>query len=394
MDINVLSIPMFMGGASHQIPLFMLHQKFLKKTNKLNNHFLLPKRVHNSFNKQGINILPIDYEIDIHNPSSVDNNFAASFLDMEKSAFNISQPEIIIEDCSFSAPLLAEKNNLPRISIHRTGFFRSIPKNKRNNEHTHSVDAHNQLGFLKSTHFSNKRIEDKSDQELIFDYLNSKTKIVPGIPLIEKLPNDTINKESYFYSGPLNLEDNLSDTKLIENVISFIEHNKSRKKIFISTGLIAQEEVGAIIQLLLEKGYAVISTYNYDPSFLYRANFFTNTFFPLHFICNKVDLVIHHGGSGMYHYPLLNEKPVITLGTRSYDREDVALRLEELGVSKHVPAFNDDPNFLNIFKSHLADFEKSKLCDFEALKYIKKQIIETMERFDPSEVINYTLNKI
>lgn len=393
MKVNVLSIPMFMGGASHQIPLFMLHQKYFKKLNSLNNHFLLPQRVHNSFSKEGVNILPIDYEIDIRNASSVDSSFATSFLDMEKSAFKTSQPDIIIEDCSFSAPLLAEKNKIPRISIHRTGFFRSISEKKRNHAHIHSVDAHNQLGFLKAKSFSNKRIEEKNDQEIIFDYLNSKTKIIPGIPLIEKLPKDAQNIESYFYSGPLNLEDNLSDTKFIDRILSFIEHNKSRKKVFISTGLIAQEEVGAIIQLLLEKGYAVISTINHNPGIVYKSHFFTSAFFPLHFICDKVDLVIHHCGSGMYHYPLLSEKPVITLGTRSYDREDIALRLEELGVSKHVPASLDNPEFLSIFKSHLIDFESSQLCDFEILKDIKKQIIETMERFNPSEVINFTLNK-
>jgi hypothetical protein len=94
----------------------------------------------------------------------------------------------------------------------------------------------------------------------------------------------------------------------------------------------------------------------------------------------------------MYHYPLLNEKPTITLGTRSYDREDIALRLEELGVSKHVPSSFDNSDYLSIFKSYLEDFENSTLCDFKMLKEIKQQIENTMKNFNPKEVIEYTLN--
>ena len=392
MSTNILSIPMFMGGASHQIPLFMLHQKYLKNVDSLNNYFLLPERVHDSYTKKEVNVLPIDYEMNVSDPTAVNKNTAANFLDMEQSAFKTVQPDIIIEDTSFSSPLLAEKNNIPRISIHRTGFFRSIPNTKRNTKHTHSVDPHNQLTLLKSKEKSHKTIEEKNDQEIIHDYLHAKAKIIPGIPLIEKLPDDIPNRDSYFYSGPLNLEDNLSDNEFIDSVHTFIEQNKDRKKVFLSTGLIAQEDISAIIESLLEKGYAVISTVNYKPSFIYKSQFFSNSFFPLNFICNKVDLVIHHCGSGMYHYPLLNEKPVITIGTTSYDREDVALRLEELGVSKHTPSSIDNPDFLNIFNSHLKDFETSKLCDFEALKKIKNQIVETMNNFNPNEVINYTLN--
>lgn len=385
---------MFMGGPSHQIPMFMLHQKYLKRIKGLKNHFLLPNHVHDTFKEGGVNVLPINYKLNINEPSSINKNILSSFLELEKEAFSLSRPDIILEDCSFSSPLHAEKNGIPRISIHRTGFFRSIANNKRNPNHKHSLESKGGLSLFNTCNKKpSKKVKEKTPQELILDYLHGRTKIIPGIPSIEKLPDDIVDKESYFYSGPLNLDDNLSDLALLRKINDFIFLNKSRKKVFITTGLVDKQDISKIINFLLKEGWAVISSVKHEPEMTHKSQFFYDSFFPLNFVCSKVDLVVHHCGSGMYHYPLLNEKPVITLGTQSFDREDVALRLEELDLSKHVPSSKDDDAFLDIFESHINDFKKDKLCDYTALSNIKKEIDFTMESFDPHKIINFTINK-
>src|SRR5262249_51128727 len=51
---------------------------------------------------------------------------------------------------------------------------------------------------------------------------------------------------------------------------------------------------------------------------------------------DSADVVLHHCGHGTLHTILLAGKPSLTLGSGEYEREDNAMRLEELGWGKHL----------------------------------------------------------
>ena len=399
MKINILTIPSVSGGASHQIPLYVLHQRYFRRFPSINNYFLLPKRNHEEYLKQGLQVLPIDNTLDVQNPSDVTPKHHLELLKKETDAFQMVKPQIILEDGSFSTPLITEKNNIPRMSIQRTGFFRSLPKALRNKNHMHSMEkgeGTHKVADTSSFIYEGQKPDlsipaNRTDKNFIANYLNAKTKLVPGIPLIEKLPDNIENPGSYFYTGPLNVEDNPSQ-ELLKELNDYFEYNQKKKKVFITTGLIDKGNIAELIEYLLKNGYAVISTFPLTNNENYKDEYFYNRFLPLNHICSKADLIIHQCGSGMYHYPLLNQKPTLTIGTQCYDREDVALRLQELGVSKHIPSPKDDSNYMEIFKGHIEAFEKGNLCDFDRLKSIHDNIYETMLGFDMEKAIEHTLN--
>lgn len=109
---------------------------------------------------------------------------------------------------------------------------------------------------------------------------------------------------------------------------------------------------------------------------------------PVDYICSQSDLIIHHCGSGMYHIPILNEKPSITIGTQCFDREIIASRLAELGISKHTPSRIDNINYLKIFNSNLDLFESESLTNMKRIKELKNEIIKVKSNFNLSAVLN------
>lgn len=406
--MKILTVPLITGGASHLIPLFVLQQRYFSRQPKVKNHFLVKASIHQLFQQYNISVVPVDYLLPDYTEEDrkriaeggkkeaveVVNKHRKMVTDMESKAYHHVQPDIVLEDNCLNAPLFSEKYGVPRISIQRTGMFRSLPEHLRNPNHTHSWEKGQKK--KRSYDFSEILISDfpdisdpknRSPLNLSKNYLNPKTKIIPGIPSIEVLPEGIKNKASYFYCGPLTVEDNPTEA-LIKELNQFFAHNKTKKKVFITMGLVDQSELSAYIDFLLQKGYAVVSSKTVkgiDSPALY-----TNGFLPLNYICSHVDLVIHHCGSGMYHYPILNEKPTITLGTKCYDREDVGMRLELLGVSKHTPHPDDREDHLSIFESHLNSFENQSLCDFEKLKALKQEVYDTMLNFDIEEVLAFT----
>ena len=394
--MNILFIPSFSGGKSHQIPLFVLCQRYFRRHSGCNNAFLLPAAEHENFRKAGINVLPIDYFEDVIDDHCVRAGLISKLMDKEAEAMKIFAPDLVIDDNNLITYYNSLEYGIPRISIHRTGFFRSIDLSLRNPNHVHSLEKYATPEGSKSLIFSDRSGygPDKATGGIrsISDLvLKSKTKVIPGIPAIEKLPADIPDPGSYFYSGPLNLEDNPSPL-LVERLESYFEHNKDRKTVFVTTGLIDKQDISPIIQYLLEKEYAVITTIAPDVDRSSQDSFFYNPFLPLNFVCSKIHLVIHHCGSGLYHYPILNLKPAITIGTQCFDREDVAIRLEELGLSKHVPSPFDDVNYMNVFKKNMDIFERDELCNYNNLGKTKQDILETMLGFDVEKVIGYTLN--
>lgn len=352
------------------------------------------------YKKYNINVLKFDYTYyEKKNNSFVLKNIQ-HFLEGRNKIVKQFNPDVIIEDSSFETSEFCEANSIPRISVQRTGFFRSSNPIHRNNMHVHSIEK----AFINGRRhkvFEYKQYVSDQDTDILdpnfyfpkysangsfFNILNAKAKVIPGIPRIEILPS-ILNDNSYFYCGPLILEDT-ENCDIMNNLSSFLEQNRKRLKVFLTTGLVEQQNLTEIFKILTNKGFAIITTV-YPPYEVNKIRIYYHPFLPLHFVTKNVDLVIHQCGSGIYHYPLLYEKPVITLGSQCYDREEIALRLQELKVSLHVPSRYDDPNYIDIFTSSVENFENSKLCDFDTLALIREEIEVVSKKFSINEVLNF-----
>ncbi len=329
---------MISGGFSHLVPLFVLHQRYFKRMENVDSSFLLSGNLHKQYKQAGINVLPIDFStMNVSELLTAFGNDKANFERHNQSvrklndAYSLFRPDIIVDSHEPLSTLIAEKNGIPRISISRTGFFRSIDKSLRNPAHIHSsekLDSGTKLdssALLEPRGENSKRLRKllqktsfAEDVNYILDYLSTaKTKLIPGIPSIELLSDNIDNKNSYFYTGPLLTEDNPSEL-LLKELNCFFDHHRNRKKVFITTGLIDRDDIDEMTDYLMEKGYAVISTRKQER-IIDKERFFYNPFLPLNYICSSVDLVIHQCGSGIYHYPILHQKPAITIGTQCYD---------------------------------------------------------------------------
>ena len=122
--MKILSLPYFAGGISHLIPLYVLHHKYLKNHTEIHNQFLVNNNLQNLLKMQGVDCVSMDYfsHDDLHLVSNDYAKMTAYLLKKQKEAYEKVKPALIIEDTSISAPLIAEKTNIPRISIQRTGI--------------------------------------------------------------------------------------------------------------------------------------------------------------------------------------------------------------------------------------------------------------------------------
>jgi hypothetical protein len=392
--MNILTVPYITGGISHLIPLYVLQLKHIISSTGVNNQFLVNNNTQLFLKTQGIQCVPIDYIFEEN--LLITNNFKRineCVVEMEKKAYEIVKPSLIIEDTACLTPLIAEKNHIPRISIQRTGLFRSIDKRYRNDNHVHSFQkgGNNE----KSVSFSNSYSTEESmfnhtDLRFLQRYTKSKAKIIPGIATIEGLPEDIEDRESYFYSGPLLLMDKPSQT-LSTRLEDFLNNNKQKPIVFITTGTVDRTPTKKFIEFFVKRNYAVITTCNCDINDTYKQEVFYNKLLPLNYICGISNLVIHQCSSGMYHYPIMNRVPSLTIGTQCYDREDIALRLQELGVSGHIPHPDDNPNYWSIFLEMVNRFEKNTLTNYDMMDRLCKEINETKSNFQMEKVIQYAL---
>lgn len=390
--MNVLSIPSPVGGHSHLIPLFVLHQRYFKRLAHIRNSFLVNAENAELLKGGGVNCVNVNYSFD---GGMTVQELGRALIDAEKRSYDMLGPSFIVEDNCFTSPLIAEKNGIPRISIHRTGFFRSIETSSRKSHHLHSSEkgdhgqkANNLMEFLGGA----VQAPHRSDRWFLRRYLHARTKIIPGIRSLEILPENLANSESYFFSGPLLMKDNPSQA-LLKELDNFFRENSSRKTAFLTLGLVESTSVSSYIDYLLVRGYAVVTTVEHHTVERdHKTRIFKNRFLPLDIISSRVDLIVHQCGSGIYHYPILYQKPSITLGTQCYDREDVAMVMQTKRVSAHVPHPGDDENHFDIFIKCIEKFEKNDLSDPETLAKLREEIMETMLDFDMEKVVAFTLD--
>ena len=378
----------------------------------VNNFFLLPQHLHKQYERLGMTVLPIDFSFSndyslekvIYRDSRMQLQSNYNKL-VEKLNLSLKQSEadIIIEDSEIASTLLAEKNGIPRISLHRVNSWHSSSTKRRSNQ-KHSIEKVNKgevfdpltllkpekkLSQLYLKHFRNTYSE--SDADYLLNYRNPTTRLVPGIPSIEKLPDNVKDRDTIFYTGPLLIED-VPPAASVKQLNHFFDNNEHRKKIFIATGPEDQESIQETIIYLLEKDYAVVSLRMLVELEKYNEQFFHYSDLSVSYVCSKVDLIIHQCEGNICYYPLLHQKPVITIGTQYYDQEVVAERLQRLKLSKHIPCSTEGADYIQALDMCLELFEQGQLTDFDELKKITQEIEDTMLSFDMEEVIDATLS--
>ena len=177
------------------------------------------------------------------------------------------------------------------------------------------------------------------------------------------------------YAGPLLLEDDhiMENVKYLDNSINkinevviednremvekFFQKNKDRIKIYLTLGFTNPPEISArarqCIQYLLKRNAAVITnTKAFQEPHIYGDQYFYSPFLPMDQVCSKVDLMIHHCGSGTYNYQIKHQVCGIALGSKCYDRDEVASQLQSLNALIYIPAdYNDDLFYEQFYKA-------------------------------------------
>jgi UDP:flavonoid glycosyltransferase YjiC (YdhE family) len=179
---------------------------------------------------------------------------------------------------------------------------------------------------------------------------------------------------------------------LLESLCPFLSLNNQKPIVFVTTGTVDRTPIENFIEFFIKRNYAVITTCDCMINEVYKQEVFYSKFLPLNYICSISSLVVHHCGSGMYHYPIMHGVPTLTIGTQCYDREDIALRLQELGVSGHIPHPEDNSNYWRIFIEFVEKFENNKLVNFKSIEKLKSEIEQTMSGFKMEKVIEYALS--
>lgn len=364
MKILFVSIP---ENPAHLIPLIVLNGMAKKKG--YSTEFLLSRKdklVH----KDTLDLLGVQ-------ASEVDYNNSIS---TEMAAYWQFEPDVVIDDFSLTTCYTARLKPTPRISLLRTGTFPGYKPKKKHNVHSSGFEPVKDVLTYGSQPLNSVK-----------DLFKADAYIVPGVSSIEIPPDLAANQSRYYYSGPLIMNDYAVEDALKD----FAGKNKNRTIVYLTYGL-AQKPPAQIVTCLtymLEQNMAVITNVQNDalrnafPDTLYYS-----PFLPMHYVCQAADVVIHHCGCGAYHYPILHEKPWITLGTMRYDREDVALKLEELDLSKHLPAPEEEENFVEHFKSSLeailAESSQQRDKRMEKILRVKDEIIKTQQNFDIDRVLS------
>jgi hypothetical protein len=226
------------------------------------------------------------------------------------------------------------------------------------------------------------------------------------------LPEGLRDDPSYHFAGPLLLDDlfirqfgelrpgslDVNSLRRFEPLEAFFEKQRGRRVVYLTFGTMARASspIFECVRHLLDGGAAVVSSVR--PEGLtgrQEEAYYYGGYLPMHYVCSKVDLMIHQCGSGTYHYPILHGVPAITVGTRCFDREHVALRLAQRGVSVHLPAPDECEDFVTLFKEAVGryfdpsgEFMEEKKRRLAALN---EEIRETSAAFDFESVLRKTV---
>lgn len=373
------------------IPLLALN-KTLGNALSIKTAFLAQRNLHELLRQLEVDVLDLDHQ------KGIIESFHTQMI-----AYNKFSPDVVVDDTCLSTAFSAELANLPRITIQRTGSFSGGGSGNENHRHSLHFDLKSMpdityLGARQPTSFS--------------DLFKADIKIIPGIRTIEILPDHLQDDPSYVFSGPLLMDDFLVDhigalfsrgpeewnasmsTKNFDSLQRFFDYNLHRKTVYLTFGMIANPPSPILdcIRFLLENDIAVVSNVKVNKLEVEQQSlYFYAHYLPMRFICSNVDLMVHQCGSGTYHYPIIHNVPAITIGTQCIDREWVALRLQELGASIHIPSPKEHHEFTETFKRAvnelLNDAGESVINIKNNLAILNEEIQRTSSAFVFKEVL-------
>lgn len=368
----------------HYIPLLSLNARL--RGSGVETAFLVPGPFQGLLRLAGANVLKTQF----------------GGLSEELQAYREFAPDVVVDDGGIWTGHATRLTKVKRVALQRTGSFPGYVQ--RNESHQNSGGRLSEfvaampdvtyLGLEQPRTFS--------------DLLKADINIVPGISSIEPLPESLRDDPAWLYSGPLLVDDsfiirlapllsqgvagrNSADPSALRR---FYEATRGRRKIFVTMGTVAQSYAPLLeaLRRLLREGYALTCTFELpNLSAAERELCYYAPYLPLNFVCSNSDLVIHHCGSGTYHYPLLHGIPSIAVGTQCYDRDDVAARLQELGAARYLPSPAEEPDFVNLFEKMLRDYtdeESALVRETKArISILRAQIEETARSFDFESVL-------
>jgi UDP:flavonoid glycosyltransferase YjiC (YdhE family) len=399
--IRVLFLPPYFGFPSHFIPLVKLYQRMSDA--RYDVAFVLPRLTPEEITAQksyGFEQARYYY----------DPEFLARFelpvLDVkqqfsavtELAAYRKFAPDLIVDDSNLTTALARQIRRLPRLTIARTGIFDGSP-----GPHAYAHSLSSVISTLRPLAGSTFVLPNSIDS-----YFEAEAHLVPATPLLEPMPGLRGLRTRSFYCGPLLLDE--EEEKVFAShehgLVDFFRVNRERKIAYVTFGIGASRNphssVWGCLHELLGRGWAVVTnmmptehTENGARSYP-RENCFFSRALPMHFVCSRVDLVIHVCGSATYHYPILHRKPAITIGTQCRDREDVAQRLCALGLSHHLPAPGETADFQKLFVDALDRYESNDFPFDAALRTRLEatclEIESTAARFDIDAAIDAALS--
>lgn len=192
-----------------------------------------------------------------------------------------------------------------------------------------------------NTHLSRIGLEPLADWR---DLCRAEIIVVPGIPEIDPLPvgvQDHYPEATFVRTGPLLLQlGGRTSTSLREWIASC--RRNGDPVILVTLGTVWETSIyTALADCLQRTEFAVVMVVPDDDQRhqLERRNgrrFQAIGITDLRDLAERVDLVVHHCGHGTVHTVLLAGKPSLTISSGQYDREDNALRLEDLGCGRHL----------------------------------------------------------
>ena len=317
--MRVLFIPYPDGIPSHGLPLLALRRSC---DQPIQGAFLLPRKYHHLGPLAGVDVL--------------DHDFTGE-LATELDAYRHYRPDVVIDDCNPATYYACAATRIPRVTVLRIAAFPGYTA--RNPHQAHTLPIADRVS---------RWVSAAVPAPAIGELCSAGGHVIPAIAAIEPPTAPMIGNPRYAYAGPLNLPDD--DTMRLmagparaaeqdAELQRFLDLHAHRPLAFMTFGIAQgfREEGRACVRRLIESGFAVISTFSAgELDRAARPLHFWSGLVPLDLVCGRADVVIHQCGSGTYYYPLLHGTPTITLATGFVDREDIALRLEDLGVSVHV----------------------------------------------------------
>lgn len=377
MKTRILFVPATMP--SHFIPLVALAKQL--NPDKFECSILLPALFHPYISSMGIGVLPIDRSM-------------ANRTIPEMMAIAQFNPHLVVDDLSYTTAYSSRLARIPRIAVVRTGI---LPFENQTRTYAHTCPYLEGItGRLEEMEIDGTVWKPGHYSELFIGHHN----ILPAIPSAEPLPEGIVDKDAYSYAGPLILSDrdtyegiqhlNQQDNRAA--VGHFLDLHRNKPIVYFTMGLTmspaADRRLSFCLEALLERDLAIITNIPRSKHLqpLYSDRLYSAPLLPMNDICARASLMIHHCGSGTYNYQLNYQVPAIIIGTQRYDRDEVAIRLQQQEAAVYIPEETEEPifrqQFINAIDQLLVNGSQTRQQQVRALDKLKKEITTVQSLFN------------